>query len=83
MSSSLMKLTYMGFVSVVRRAAHLFTTQRKPSRCATSLAALPRKCAALFSHLGSNFGSVALGGFYLVHELSVIFLPFFVTPKHP
>ena len=60
-----------------------FTTQRKPSWCATGLAALPRRCAVFLCHLGSNFGTVALGGFSLVHEPSVLFFPFFVTPKHP
>lgn len=78
-----MKLTYMGFVSVVRRAAHLFPTQRKPSRCAPGVAALPRTRAAISCHLRSNFGAVALGGFYLVHGLSVFFLPGCVSPNHP
>ena len=83
MSSSLMKLTYMGCISVVRRAAHPFPTQRKPSRCAIGLAVLPRNRAAFLCRLSSNFGAAALGGFCLVHGLSVFFLPFFVTPKHP
>ena len=71
MSSPLTKLVCVGAISVVRWAAHLFPTQCKPSRCATGLVALPRRCAVFFSHSGSNFGSVALDGFSFVHGRTV------------
>lgn len=83
MSSFLMKLTYMGCISVVRRAAHPFPTRRTSTRRAPNVAFLPRNLAAFLCRLSSIFGAVALGGFSLVHESSVFFLPFFVTPKHP
>jgi len=67
MSSPLMKLVCVETISVVRRAAHLFTTQRTSTRRATCLAVLPCNRADFLCRLISNIGAVVPGGFSLFH----------------
>jgi hypothetical protein len=82
MGSPFAKLMCVGTISVVKRAAHHFNTRHPVAQCAGKLGVSlpdvfgPRRQACADWRIG-------VAGVFSLHDCSVIFLPLFVSPKHP